>query len=119
MVDVEAAAHLTVEPQRFAIVPAWVLDAAISDAAVRLYAVLARYGVSSGVRMPSRTTLATRMGKSPDSVDRALKELEALGAVEVERRSSAGQRLTNRYHLRTATHGEPARGLPLTVGGLT
>jgi hypothetical protein len=37
---------------RFAVVPEWVIDARISDAAVRLYAVLVRYGHSSGSRMP-------------------------------------------------------------------
>ena len=37
---------------RFAIVPEWLLDAEVSDAAVRLYAVLLRYGQSSGARMP-------------------------------------------------------------------
>ena len=58
--------------ERFSIVPEWVLDADISDAAVRLYAVLLRYGQSSGQRMPSRRTLADRLRKkSVDSVDRA------------------------------------------------
>ena len=48
--------ELVVE-DRFAIVPEWLLDADISDAAVRLYAVLLRYGQSSGARMPSRPLL--------------------------------------------------------------
>ena len=39
--------------ERFAIVPEWLLDAEIGDAAVRPYAVLLRYGQSSGARMPS------------------------------------------------------------------
>ena len=58
--------------QRFSIVPEWVLDADISDAALRLYAVLLRYGQSSGNRMPSRALLARRLRKkSKDTVDRA------------------------------------------------
>jgi hypothetical protein len=49
--------------QRFSIVPEWVLDADISDAALRLYAVLLRYGQTSGSRMPSRALLARRLRK--------------------------------------------------------
>ena len=98
----DASPDLVVE-DRFAIVPEWLLDADIGDAAVRLYAVLLRYGQSSGARMPSRATLARRMNKkSTDSVDRALKELVAIGAVTVEHRYDGGQRLTNAYHLRTS-----------------
>ena len=43
--------------QRFAIVPEWVIDAGVSDCAFRLYAVLLRYGQTSGQRMPGRTLL--------------------------------------------------------------
>jgi len=86
----------------FAPVPEWVLDAAVSDCAVRLFAVLLRYGQSSGARMPSRATLARRLRKgSTDTVDRAMRELVALGAVVVERRRAQGVNQTNRYHLRT------------------
>lgn len=105
----DASPGLVVE-DRFAIVPEWLLDADIGDAAVRLYAVLLRYGQSSGARMPSRATLARRMHKkSTDSVDRALKELVAIGAVVIEHRYDGGQRLTNAYHLRTS---RPARNTP-------
>ena len=86
--------------QRFAIVPEWVIDAEVSDSAYRLYSVLLRYGQSSGTRMPGRALLARRLKKkSTDSVDRALKELVAAGAVVVERRRRGRQNLTNRYHL--------------------
>jgi len=104
----DASPDLVVE-DRFAIVPEWLLDADIGDAAVRLYAVLLRYGQSSGARMPSRATLARRMHKkSTDSVDRALKELVAIGAVTVEHRYDGGQRLTNAYHLRTSRTAQHA-----------
>lgn len=100
---------------RFAIVPEWLLDAEIGDAAVRLYAVLLRYGQSSGARMPSRSTLARRLRKkSTDSVDRAMKELVAIGAVRIEHRYDGAQRLTNAYHLRTS---RPGRAEPPTPGG--
>lgn len=86
--------------QRFAIVPEWVIDADLSDAAFRLYAVLLRYGQSSGARMPSRAVLAKRLRKrSTDTVDRALKELVAVGAVVVERRRRGRENLTNRYYV--------------------
>jgi hypothetical protein len=94
------AAELSSE-QRFAVVPEWMLDANVSDAAFRLYAVLARYGNTSGDRMPGRALLARRLRKSVDTVDRALRELTAAGELEIERRQDGNRHLTNRYHLRT------------------
>jgi hypothetical protein len=91
------------------------LDAAISDAAVRLYAVLLRFGQTSGARMPARSTLARRMHKkSTDTVDRAMRELVELGAVVIQHRFDGGQRLTNKYLVRTSrprdTPSDPSRG---------
>src|SRR4051794_7006914 len=87
--------------QHFAIVPEWVLDADISDASLRLYAVLLRYGQTSGNRMPGRRLLASRLHKrSRDSVDRALKELVGIGAVVVQHRRQGTLNLTNRYVVR-------------------
>ncbi|NLT56858.1 MAG: hypothetical protein GXX79_20300 [Actinomycetales bacterium] len=86
--------------QRFAIAPEWVLDAGVSDVAFRLYVVLLRYGQSSGQRMPGRKLLAARLHmRSTDTVDRALKELVAVGAVVVERRRTGRTNLTNRYRV--------------------
>jgi hypothetical protein len=99
----DESAELVIE-DRFAIIPEWLLDADISDAAVRLYAVLLRYGNSSGARMPSRSTLAGRLRKR-SSVDRAMKELVGIGAVRVEHRYDGSQRLTNAYHVRTSRPG--------------
>ena len=95
--------------EHFAIVPEWLIDADISDAAYRLYSVLLRYGQSSGTRMPSRALLARRLRRSVDSIDRALKELVALGAVVIEHRRQGKEFLQNRYHLRTA---RPGTGTP-------
>jgi hypothetical protein len=98
-------AELVLE-DRFSMVPEWVLDADIGDCALRLYAVLLRYGNTTGARMPSRTTLAWRLHKkSVDTVDRALAELVRLGAVQVEHRWAGQQRLTNRYRIRTSRPG--------------
>src|SRR4051812_1574243 len=99
--------------QHFAIVPEWVLDADISDAALRLYAVLLRYGQTSGHRMPGRRLLASRLHKrSRDSVDRALKELVGIGAVVVQHRRQGPVNLTNRYILRS-TPPQPAAVTPV------
>jgi hypothetical protein len=115
----EGEASLVVE-HHFAIIPEWVIDAELSDVAFRLYAVLLRYGQSSGARMPSRSVLSTRLRKkSVDTVDRALKELVAVGAVVVERRRRGRENLTNRYFVMStppdrrggrADAGTPARG---------
>ena len=95
-------AELVLE-DRFSMVPEWVLDADIGDCALRLYAVLLRYGNTTGARMPARTTLAARLHKkSTDTVDRALAELVQLGAVQVEHRWFGQQRLTNQYRIRTS-----------------
>jgi hypothetical protein len=113
--------RLSVEPHRFAIVPEWLIDADVSDAAFRLYAVLLRYGQSSGCRMPSRATLARRLKKaSTDTVDRALRELVALGAVEVERRRDGRLNLPNQYHVRTSRpHGDQTAAATTPEGGRT
>jgi hypothetical protein len=113
----DVSPDLVVE-DRFAIVPEWLLDADIGDAAVRLYAVLLRYGQSSGSRMPSRATLARRLRKrSTDSVDRAMKELVGIGAVRIEHRYAGAQRLTNAYHVRTSRPVQPAPVPPTDGGG--
>jgi hypothetical protein len=68
------------------VTPEWVLDAAVSDRAVRLFAVLNRYAGTNETAWPSRKTLAERLGCSVDSVDRALAELVAIDAVSIEER---------------------------------
>ncbi|WP_143448413.1 hypothetical protein [Kineosporia sp. A_224] len=118
---VGAERDLLVVEDRFAIVPEWLLDADVSDVAVRLYAVLLRYGQTSGARMPSRRLLAQRLRKrSTDTVDRAMKELVAVGAVVVERRRRGPVNLTNRYVVRTAAPGASASkrsGAPGVLSG--
>ena len=106
-------AELVLE-DRFSMVPEWVLDADIGDCALRLYAVLLRYGNTTGARMPARTTLAARLHKrSVDTVDRALDELVQLGAVQVQARWAGRQRLTNQYRIRTSRpHGPSGPGRP-------
>lgn len=69
----------------YAVVPEWVLDADISAQAVRLYAVLRRYADQrTREAHPSRKTLAARIKVTDVKVvDRALADLQRIGAVEV------------------------------------
>lgn len=83
----------------FAVVPTWVLDGAPSRA-VHLYALLRRYTDVDGLAWPSRATLASRLGCSTDTVDRAVAALERIGALTVERRFGAdGAPTSNLYVL--------------------
>jgi hypothetical protein len=103
---------LVVEPQRFAIVPEWVLDLDVSDAALRLYALLLRYGGTSG---PG----CRRGGCWPNGCDaRSTRSTgpcatsKTAGLVRVEHRRRGRENLTNRYHVRTTN---PADRRPPTA----
>ncbi len=87
---------------RFAIVPEWLIFAGVSPQAIRVFALLAcRYADRSGVAFPSRRRLAGDLGISTDSIDRAIKELEAAGALSIEKRTAEnGKPDTNIYRLR-------------------
>lgn len=107
--------RITTDMGPFSIVPEWVLDAqvlkdpkelekgtrAISDRAIRMYGLLGRYADAGGQCIPSRRTLARRMDCSVDSVDRASKELQEIGAVEVQQRfDEAGDATSNLWILK-------------------
>jgi hypothetical protein len=86
---------------RLTIVPEWVLDADVSDRAIRLYGLLACYRQSSGSRMPSLSTLARRLRThEPADVDVALHELAAVGAVRIQVRTFGRGRLITSYEMR-------------------
>jgi hypothetical protein len=111
---------------RFAILPEWVLDAEISDRAVRLYAVLARHANAAGVAFPARATIARRLRCSTKSVDRALAELAAAGAVTVQPRFVEGRQTSSLYTLRAVEPGSVVRSpvstrgdSPVPPGGVT
>lgn len=92
----------------FSIVPEWVLDADVSDRAIRLYTLLGRYADKKGHAHPSRSTLAARLRCSVDSLDRAAKELIEGGMLKVTRRKVGnGRNLTNVYLLRMAARARP------------
>lgn len=101
------ADELQVERGPFAILPEWLLDAEVSDRAVRLYAVLARYADGeTGTCFPSRTTLGKRLHCGVDAVDRAMRALIDYGAVtKEERRTPRGDQTSNTYTVRWTRAG--------------
>jgi hypothetical protein len=89
----------------FAMVPDWILRAPISDRALRVFGLLARYADRGNEAFPARSTLARALRTSVDSVDRAMKELVALGVVTIEQRHrEAGDQTSNLYRLRFLEH---------------
>ena len=123
---------------RLAVMPEWVLDADVSDRAIRLYGLLACYRQSSGSRMPSLSTLARRLRThEPADVDVALHELAAVGAVRIQVRTFGRGRLISSYELRTVrpagftvasdprgngstgdSHREPTSGSTMSPGAI-
>lgn len=99
--------------ERFAVVPEWLLDEpSVSDRAVRLYGVLRRYVGTNGVAWPSRRKIAERLACSMDTIDRAVAELVAAGALRVERRHRDDGSLTSSsYSLWPFSRGEVAADL--------
>lgn len=84
---------------RYGITPEWLLDTDISDRAIRLFSTLAAKYCDRDTQaaFPSRTTLAANLGCSTDSIDRAIKDLERVGALEVERRWVGKEQITSVY----------------------
>lgn len=96
---------------RFSIVPEWVLYADISDKAVRLYTILARYADNETLEaFPSRELLAQRAHCHAKSVDRAVQELVDIGAITKTHRKSGNGFQSNVYTLRRVPpHMSPPR----------
>ena len=75
----------------FGRVPRWVLDCGLSTTAVAVYATLAaNYANREGQAWPSRATLATVVGISLPTLDRATKELLDAGVLLKQRRGRKG-----------------------------
>lgn len=89
----------------FAIIPEWILDADVSDKAIRLYGILNRYAREKQKCRLRRKTLAERLKvKDLKTVDRCVSELEEIGALRVRPRFRANdkgtqQRIANEYLL--------------------
>ncbi len=101
----------------FSIIPEWLLDVGVGDRAIRLYAVLGRYADKvTGFAFPSRKTLSARLKCSIRSVDRAIEELQEVGALRVEhRRADDGDWQSNLYIVSRVAHSTT----PVAGGGDT
>jgi hypothetical protein len=99
---------------RFSIIPEWVIDADISDRAIRLYSILARYADNETLQaFPSRETLAKRAHCHIKSVDRGIQELIDIGAVLKAHRRNGESYQSNIYTLkRVGTAVSPGRDTP-------
>ena len=111
--------QLATDSGPFSIVPEWLLDPGVSARAIQLYALLGRYADRNGGSChPGRRTLAERLGCSVDSVDRATKELVAVGTLTVvARRTPGGDRTSNAYTVRRIRPGGGRTGA--ATGGRT
>lgn len=92
--------HLDAD-EYFAVIPESILYADISSNAVRCFGILQRYANADRQCWPGQSMIASRMRCSKDTVKRAINELIAIGAVEVERRfTPTGDPTSNRYTLK-------------------
>jgi len=124
--EVKDTSQVVSDTGPFVIIPEWVLVSKISHGAVRLYALLGRYAdYETGEAFPSRKLLATRLDVSVATVDRMVKELVDIGALEVFKRCDNGIWLSNLYRIRrvpgspTSDEGSPTsedRGSPMREG---
>jgi hypothetical protein len=86
---------------RFSIIPEWVLDADISDRAIRIYSILARYADNETLQaFPSRDTLGKRAFCNVKAVTKAIEELVTIGAVIKQHRKQGDSYQSNLYTLR-------------------
>lgn len=90
----------------FAVVPAWLITAGVSDRAFRLYALLVRYANPDRRAWPYRSRLAKELRCSTDSVDRAVRELVDLGVLETEQQyHDDGRQIGNLYTIHVRPFG--------------
>lgn len=93
---------------RYGIMPEWLLREVQNGTAIRLFGLLAAaYADREGSCWPSRTRLAADLGASKDTVDRAISDLEAAGALEIEHRIGADGAYTSNLYRLVFTQPEP------------
>jgi len=100
----------------FTIIPEWILYSEITPQAVRLYGVLRRYADRDGSCFPSRRRLANDLRvESTKPVDRALKELNSIGAISIQNRyTEQGDLQSNLYTVHSAPQGRDEK-LPTSL----
>jgi hypothetical protein len=109
--------------EAFAIVPMWLIESKVSDRALRLYALLSGmrdYGTDMAT--VGRKLLASKLGCSDDTLDRAKAELEKVKAISVERgQAEDGQIARNVYTIHRVSpgtrNGAGRVAAPVRVGG--
>jgi DNA-binding transcriptional MocR family regulator len=88
---------------RFTVLPEPLIrDRRISDRAMRVWCLLDRYAGANGQAFPKRKTLATALGCSVATLDRAIEELVQFGWLSKERREAGG---VNDYTLMDGSEG--------------
>lgn len=98
-------------------VPTWLLMEAVSDRAIRLYALMAAKYASDGTCYPRRKLLAEELGCHVRTVDNAMEELVTIGAVtKTTRWTPQGDRSSNLYEL-AFDHPKQRVADPETMGG--
>lgn len=102
-----------VERGPFEMVPHWVLfHPELSALAVRLYLALRKHADARGDCFPSRKKLADLLGVGVPTLDRARKQLVAVGAIEIrQRRASDDRWLTSMYRVRWHPRIEMIQGV--------
>lgn len=67
----------------FAIVPEWILMQA-GPTALRVWCLLCRYSNHENAAWPSQETMADKFSVSVDTIQRAIRELSQMGAIQVD-----------------------------------
>jgi len=102
----------------FSLVPEWVIQRDLSPTALKLYVVLARFADwSTGEAFPARETLAERMGCSPKTVDRAVKELEEAECIRSWQISRYASKRYQVFQVDPRSQFEPFEQTDLTPDG--
>lgn len=102
----------------FAMVPRWLVRSSVSDRAIRLYALITEYAHRGDD--VTRQELADALATSVRSVDRAMRELEDLGALQVHHRFQGNRQLPSLYRPLFDEPGwEPGGGGDTGVAGDT
>lgn len=103
---------------RFARIPEWVLLHDKLDAVdIRVFGVLDRFDGADCI--PALGTIAEKIGKSEDTVRRALVRLANVGAIVIEERFADGRQTSNRYHLAGDSPLQSSPRTDATPGGST
>ena len=87
----------------FVVLPVWIFHVGLSTDAIAIYAYLGTFADQTGVAFPGRKRISDGLGISLSTVDRRLRDLVEIGAVDVRHWANPnGRQTSNRYLLRRA-----------------